>query len=237
MKAGFLPQLPLELAFVESALDDGAAPEPPATPAPPAPARSQAPAASPIQSRPAAPTPKAEPPAPKSSPPPAPAAQSIPPPAAEQASPAAAGSLAFGTVESKWPDILARLRQADKMVEALVRSVRLAGAEGMSVILEVPSDLLKGRIEQPNAKSHIERCMGEVLGVPARLRCVVKGKSLSHPQAAAPSPLPPPAGDTSRPGGGPSSRKAAETPGQADAEEDPMLRAALDLGGQIKDAE
>jgi hypothetical protein len=135
-------------------------------------------------------------------------------------------------VESKWPDILARLRQADKMVEALVRSVKLAGAEGTSVILEVPSDLLKGRIEQPNAKANIERCMGEVLGVPARLRCVVKGKSTAPLPAAAVSP---PAGEASRPGGSPSSGKAAEVPGGADAEEDPMLRAALDLGGQIKD--
>jgi DNA polymerase-3 subunit gamma/tau len=225
MKAGFLPQLPLELAFVESALDDEATPEPPATPAPPAPpapARSQAPAASPVQSRPASPAPKAEPPAaPKASPPPA----------------SPAGSLSFSAVESKWPDILARLRQIDKMVEALVRSVRLAGAEGTSVILEVPSDLLKGRIEQPNAKSHIEQCMGEVLGVPARLRCVVKAKSPSPSPAAATSPPPSPSGEAGRPGRGPSSAKAVETPGGADAEEDPMLRAALDLGGQIKNAD
>jgi hypothetical protein len=138
-------------------------------------------------------------------------------------------------VEGKWPDILARLRQIDKMVEALVRSVRLAGAEGTSVILEVPSDLLKGRIEQPNAKSHIEQCMGEVLGVPARLRCVVKGKSPLPLPAATASP-PPPSGDVGR-SGGPSAGKAVETPGEADPGEDPMLREALKLGGQIKDAE
>jgi DNA polymerase-3 subunit gamma/tau len=235
MKAGFLPQLPLELAFVESALDDGAEPEPPATSPP---ARSQAPTSSPAQSRPVSSTssaPKAEPPPAKASPSPAPAARSTPPPAAEQASPAVAGSLSFGAVESKWPDILARLRQADKMVEALVRSVRLAGAEGTSVILEVPSDLLKGRIEQPNAKSHIERCMGEVLGVPARLRCVVKGKSPLPLPAVASSSLPPSAGEANRSSGVPSSGRAAGAPGRAGAEEDPMLRAALDLGGQIKD--
>jgi DNA polymerase-3 subunit gamma/tau len=216
MKVGFLPQLPLELAFVDSVLDEGAAPEP-ATPAAPAPARSQSSAPPAAQSRPASsasPAPKAEPPAAKSSPPPA--------AAAEQASPAAAGSLAFSAVESKWPDILTRLRQADKMVEALVRSVRLAGAEGTTVILEASSDWYKGRIEQPNAKSNIERCMSEVLGTPARLRCVVKGKS-PLPLSAAPASSP--AGE-----GAPSSAKA----GGVDAE-DPMLRAALDLGGQIKD--
>jgi hypothetical protein len=49
--------------------------------------------------------------------------------------------------------------------------------------------------------------------------------------AASPSP----SGEASRPGGPPSSGKAAGTPGGVDAEEDPMLRAALDLGGQIKD--
>jgi DNA polymerase-3 subunit gamma/tau len=219
MKVGFLPQLPLELAFVDSVLDEGAAPEP-ATPAAPAPARSQSSAPHAAQSRPASSAssaPKAEPPAAKSS----------PPPAAEQASPAAAGSLAFSAVESKWPDILARLRQADKMVEALVRSVRLAGAEGTTVILEASSDWYKGRIEQPNAKSNIERCMSEELGTPARLRCVVKGKS-PLPLSAAPASSP--AGE-----GAPSSGKAAGTPGEADAEEDAMLRAGLDLGGRIKD--
>jgi len=224
MKAGFLPQLPLELAFVESVLDDGAAPEPAATPARSQPPASTPPAAPPVQSRPVSSPPKAEPPAPKASPPPA--------------SPAAAGSLSFSVVESKWPDILARLHQADKKVEALVRSVKLAGAEGTSVILEVPSDLLKGWFEQANAKSHIEQCMGEVLGVPARLRCVVKGKSPSLPPlSAAVSSPPSPAGETGRSGAVPSSGKAAEAPDAADAEEDPMLRAALDLGGQIKDAE
>ena len=83
MKAGFLPQLPLELAFVESVLDDGAATEPPATSAPPAPVRSQSPASPPAAqaSRPVSstsstsPEPKAEPPAAKSSPPPPPAAR------------------------------------------------------------------------------------------------------------------------------------------------------------------
>jgi DNA polymerase-3 subunit gamma/tau len=217
MKVGFLPQLPLELAFVDSVLDEGAAPEPPATPAAPAPARSPSSAPPAAQSRPASSAssaPKAEPPAAKSSPPPA--------AAAEQASPAVAGSLALSVVESKWPDILVRLRQADKMVEALVRSVRLAGAEGTTVILEASSDWYKGRIEQPNAKSNIERCMSEVLGAPARLRCVVKGKS-PLPLSAAPASSP--AGE-----GAPSSTKA----GGVDAE-DPMLRAALDLGGQIKD--
>jgi hypothetical protein len=232
MKAGFLPQLPLELAFVESVLDDGAAPESPATPAPSAPARSQSPASSPVQSRPASPAPKAEPPASKSSPSPAPAVRPTPP-AAEQASPAAAGSLSFSMVESKWPDVLARLHQTDKMVEALVRSAKLAGVEGNSLILEAPADWLKGRIEQPNAKAYIEQCMGAALGVPARLRCVVKGKSSSLPATTAASPPPPPTAS----GGGRSAGKAVETSGGADAEEDPMLRAALDLGGQIKGEE
>jgi DNA polymerase-3 subunit gamma/tau len=234
MKAGFLPQLPLELAFVESVLDDGATPEPPATPAPPAPARSQAPPA-PVQSRSAPPTsaaPKAEPPAAKSSSSPAPTARSTPLPSAEQSSPAAAGSLSSDAVESKWPDILARLRQADKKVEALVRSAKRVSAEGNNVILEVPSDWLKERIEQPGVKSHIEQYISEVIGAPARLRCVIEGKSPSpSPPAAKPSPPPSMSGEV------PSSGKAAEKPGGADAEEDPMLRAALDLGGQIKDAE
>jgi hypothetical protein len=48
--------------------------------------------------------------------------------------------------------ILTALRQASKMVEALMRSVRLWAWRDI-VIVEAPSDLLKGRIEQ--SPSHL----------------------------------------------------------------------------------
>ena len=84
-------------------------------------------------------------------------------------------------MSEKWQDILAQLRQTNKMVEALMRSVSLVGVEGNSVVVEVPSDLLKGRIEQPNSKSYVEQSISQVLGVSTSLRCVLKGQHRARP--------------------------------------------------------
>jgi DNA polymerase-3 subunit gamma/tau len=161
MKAGFLPQLPLELAFAETVLDDLPATEPPASrpnapehnppvSAPPA-ARSTAPgstsAAAPVVME-TAPVPQVSTP------------QPVEPPALS----ASAVSLSFETVDANWQDILIQLRQVSKMDEALMRSVRLVGVEGSRVTVEASSDLLKGRIDQPASKSRFEQSIRHVVG-------------------------------------------------------------------------
>ena len=229
MRAGFLPQLLLELAFVESAADESVVAESPTTPSF-APARQQpaavaSPSGTSVQAHPLPPSPPpaTDPPAPKAS---------APQTAALPDSPALTGNLSFELVEGNWQRILVQLRQADKKVEALLRSARLVGVEGGSVIIEVPSDWLKGRIEQPSALSQVEQCIGQVIAVPARVRCVIKGKYQSHTPTAAAV-----VRETRPAEPGPSLGGSPESPGEAGSEEDPMLQEALSLGAEIKDVE
>jgi len=139
-------------------------------------------------------------------------------------------------VDDNWQDILAQLRQTNKMVEALMRSVSVVGVEGSSVVVEVPSDLLKGRIEQPNSKSCVEQSISQVLGVSASLRCVLKGQHRARPQstAAAGSPS---GGELHRTEQNSSSEAVSEGNDEVVSEEDPMLQEALSLGAEIKNVE
>jgi DNA polymerase-3 subunit gamma/tau len=243
MKLGFLPQLPLELAFVEAVIGEAATEVPPTfsrmatqkesvTPSSESrlKERAETGAAAMSQSEPSS----VPPPVPES----APVAKESPaPPPAPSASLATASDVSFDVVNDNWQNILAQLRQTNKMVEALMRSVSLVGVEGNSVIVEAPSDLLKGRIEQPSSKSYVEQSIDQVIGVSANLRCVLKGEYRARPQ--------PPVGtrdtsevsETHQAEPGSSSAGETESTGDVESEEDPMLQEALSLGAEIKNVD
>jgi len=244
MKVGFLPQLPLELAFVESVVDESEN-EPPTAPtrgarqkrtvAEPAPNHAlKEPASSEVSSEPPRQAHPARSPASAASAPAAAVAEaSSAQPPASPPSPAEAGDISFDAVDGNWQDILAQLRQTNKMVEALMRSVSLLDVEGNNVVVEVPSDLLKGRIEQENSKSCVEQGMSQVLGVSVNLRCVLKGEYRARPGSTATAASPSAEEITQAE---PSS-SSGTTPGSGDevtSEEDPMLQEALSLGAEIK---
>jgi hypothetical protein len=123
------------------------------------------------------------------------------------------------------------------MVEALMRSVSLVGVEGNSIIVEAPSDLLKGRIEQPSSKSYVEQSIDQVIGVSTNLRCVVKGEYRARPQPPAETRDTSDVSETHQ--AGPDSALAGETESAQDveSEEDPMVQEALSLGAEIKNLE
>lgn len=248
MKVGFLPQLPLELAFVEAVVDASAT-ESPAAPSrlteqkkraavDPSPARVlKEPASSEVSSEPpqqARPEDQ-RPPSPAS----APAAKEeefTAQPTMSSTPPAEAGGISFDVVDDNWQEILAQLRQANKMVEALMRSVSLVGVEGNSVVVEVPSDLLKGRIEQPNSKSYVEQSISQVLGVSTSLRCVLKGQHRARPGLTATAGSPS-GGETHQAEQSSPSETESEGGDEANSEEDPMLQEALSLGAKVKNVE
>ncbi|GAB4540620.1 MAG: DNA polymerase III subunit gamma/tau [Anaerolineae bacterium] len=240
MKVGFLPQLPLELAFVEAVVDEAERdlPAPEEKKSEPAPvpqksASSPAPSTSPLEARPAR-QPVSKSPAAADTGTPAPS------PAAAPASSPARGDVSFETVQQNWSNILAQLRQTNKMVEALMRSVNLVGVEGNSVVVEVPSDLLKGRIEQPTARSCVEQGISQVIGAPASLRCVLKGTyhgRTQHPPEPAPQAPSQTNETTDAAESDVSSEKGAEEGSGVDIEDDPMVREALSLGAEIKNVE
>jgi DNA polymerase-3 subunit gamma/tau len=219
-KVGFLPQLPLELAFVETVMDEDVA---------------EAPVTAPRVKALKDPAPPATPPEPPSSPAPTPEVKTAPSqPSAPSPAPTPAGDLSFEAVNDKWQAILTNLRQANKMVEALMRSVRLVGLEGNSVIVEAPSALLKGRIEQASSKSSVEQSINQVMGASVRLRCVAKGEyqAPASRAAAASAAI---ESHQAKP-----NSAAASAPGDVggqDTGEDAMLQEALRLGAEVKNVD
>jgi DNA polymerase-3 subunit gamma/tau len=234
MKAGFLPQLPLELAFAETVMDDLPATKMPAS-RPRAPEQKQ-PENAPPTSRSTAPDstsasilPVKEAPAlPQVS-----AAQ----PAESPTSPISAISLSFETVDANWQDILIQLRQVSKMDEALMRSVRLIGVEGNRVTVEASSDLLKGRIDQPASKSRVEQSISHVVGCSVSLRCVLKGEyQAGIGRSSSPSGTNS-TDEVSQMESNPASDGPEDDSGEAGTESDPMVEEALNLGAQIRNVD
>lgn len=231
MKVGFLPQLPLELAFVEAVMDESATEAPAAPPRVPVQKPPGAPAAPSISSEPSHSSPPSPPAAPVS------ATKDSPVQATAPSTSSKIGDLSFDVVNDHWQDILAQLRQANKMVEALMRSVRLVGVEGNSVIVEAPSDLLKGRIEQAGSKSPVEQSISQVIGASARLRCVLKGEYRPRTQSGTSASNPSPAGEVHRAEPGSSGEKGPVSSDQAGSQDDPMVQEALRLGAEVKNVE
>jgi DNA polymerase-3 subunit gamma/tau len=246
MKAGFLPQLPLELAFAESVVDEAAPEVPPPTQprtreVPPAsstpPSSSTAPGAA-LRPAPVAPPQQDAPP---SAPPTHETVRERRAPPVQPIQPAASGTpesqLSLEAVSAKWQDILTQLRQNNKMVEALMRSVRLVGLEDNRVIVEASSDLLKGRIEQQASKSFVEQSIRQVTGVTMGLRCVLKGEYQPRPQRPAVSSTPAGAPESALAEQDESAHQPADVPAEGDAKEDPMIQEAINLGAKIRNVD
>ncbi len=235
MKTSFLPQLPLELAFVESSVDEMTAQVAPATPGA---THTQSP--EPPDARPSAIETATLP-----QPPPPPAAAVTESPTTYEAPPPApdpVGEISLEMLEDNWRRILAELRRVDTMTQGLMNSTKLVGVEGNTVIVEAPSELLKGRIEQPRVRSHAEPCISQAIGTPVRLRCVTKGEyrpGRQSPPSSAPAAettqhlgqqQPQPAPDSN-------AEEVTTTPEISEMQDDPLLQEGLNLGGVIRETE
>jgi hypothetical protein len=184
----------------------------------------------------------------EAAPPSPPAAKEAPPTTAppEAAGRAAAQpkaeAVSFPLVEGNWRAILTQLNQTSRMTAALLRSpgVLPVGVEGRQVIIEVPAewpDELKRRIEKPNHRSAVEACISQVVGTPVGLRFVTKGEYRPGRPPAPPTPAASPGEEADQAAPGPATGEPAQTGGAPDADEDPMIREALNLGAEIKNVE
>ncbi len=137
---GWQPQLPLEIAFVESveSLGSGAAETPPPAADPAARPRETAPAT------PAAP----------------PGGRSAPAP----------GVPTLEEVHARWRDVKRAARELDKPVEAILNSGVLYSVEGQTLVLQMPSQLLRDKIEMEQNRALIEQALQQVFGQPLKVR-------------------------------------------------------------------
>lgn len=170
-RAGWQPQLPLELALVELTLAEEAPPSPrPAVPVvkatsgtvsratePSAPAavRGAAPAHSPGKAA--------------DNPPERPAAPSNPP---AVTSAVEDGSISLAEVTRGWKQILGVMRRIDPQAHGLLNSCKPAGVEGQVVVLAT-NDFVKQKLDREENRAKVIEAMAEVLGRPCGIKCVL----------------------------------------------------------------
>ncbi|HSJ59278.1 MAG TPA: DNA polymerase III subunit gamma/tau [Anaerolineae bacterium] len=185
LKRGFqsIPQLALEMAFVESlhTTPGGEAvqpvPAPHATPSrPPAAAR-----------RPDEPPAQQSQPADSPSPPPAagpaeqrhdtPQAGASEPPrtAAEPESrPAASDGVSIAQVTAAWDQVLAAVRRRNPTSEAALRSgCRAVEVNGGEVVITFPYPVLRDKLAHPQRRMEIQEALSDVVGIPCSVKLVL----------------------------------------------------------------
>ena len=215
------PTLPLELALVEAILDasdgpdatlpaEAESPETEPADASPSPA-SVPPTAADVQA-PAAGTPDPEAdPSPQeataSASPPTPS--STPASAPAPATPAPATTANLSTLQARWPEVLATVAAKDRNTAALLKDCRPVTVEGDEVVLGFFYEFHCKRAGEGARQATIAQAVGDVLGLPPKLRLTVV-----------------PASESDRKG---RPRSKTERAGS-----DPVVRHALDeLGGRI----
>jgi DNA polymerase-3 subunit gamma/tau len=161
-QSGWQPQLPLEIAFVESVEVLYASPAP-AQSAPPA---QSVPAAAPRPDRPSESRPAPEQPAGERIAAPEPEPGAAAPPESE-------AELSLADVHARWDQILDITRRYDEtgMIQALLRTGSLYGVEGDRIILQMPGDVLCAKIEDDENRRVIEAAFEQVFNRALRVGC------------------------------------------------------------------
>jgi DNA polymerase-3 subunit gamma/tau len=156
---GWQPQLPLELALLHSieALFASAPQEEAvvraAAPPPPAPRPQVAPSSAPRRGVPSAPAPT------------------------EAPAEAAPDAPSLAEIQSRWADVLTAARQADTTgaLHALLANSdgRLYAVEGYTVVFQMPSNILRNKIETNDNRAVIENALQQVFGLALKFTCRV----------------------------------------------------------------
>jgi DNA polymerase III subunit gamma/tau len=224
------PQLPIEMAFLRTALTPGAAPTAQAgsnAAAAPTPAR-QVPAGAPVTRAAATPAARSEAtPSQKaisSDPEPAGAAAARarqpegPAPSnqktsAEPAPIAPSDTELLAAVRDNWERILELTKQrASPLIKAALQTVRQLEASGGMLVLQFEHETARGQVDRTENRQKVEGLMEEVINRPVHLRCtLVEGKNTPANRSAA------------RPG-----------PEKSGTDDDAFLREARNLGAVIK---
>jgi DNA polymerase III subunit gamma/tau len=175
-----VPQLPLELALVESLLDEAGSAGGPAR------VRPEPPATQPVVSRP--PSTAATRPA---------AAVEVAPQAEPVADagaaavPAACGPLALDRVQGEWRKVLNAMRGRNPTTQAVLSSgCRPVEVEGDQLLITVPSAILGEKLRDPQRTLELEQVLNEVLQVRCRVKLVLAADY--QPRTESPVPAAPP---------------------------------------------
>ncbi len=77
-------------------------------------------------------------------------------------------------VEAVWSDVVRDVRPRDKMVQALLHSIRPLDVEDRTVILLAPSQFHKENIEKPHHRQIVEEVLSKHMGMTFGIRCTIE---------------------------------------------------------------
>lgn len=151
-RGGWLPQLPLEIAFLDSVavqhnlpVATGAAPQPAPAVTPASPAAGNTPAPSQQQAA-----------------PPAPAAFDSP------------QQVTLSDVQARWNQLLDIAKQLDKKAPALLKAGRVGAVQDGVVTLYVKTEVLQNIVLEENNLAILHEALQRLFGVPLQLNCFVQ---------------------------------------------------------------
>ncbi len=206
LRTDFQPQLPLELALVEATLPAGAVSNP-------ATAMLQTPAIKPTTSagktakitRREAQEPLSEATTVQSAETPAVRATKEKPESAT----AESHEVTLQRVQDDWAAILAATKARSRNLEAILKDCQAIAVEADVITLSARSPFHKEKLEDHRSKELLQEIVVTVLGQPCRVKCILSRED---------------------------GEQASATPGKAQAlDDDPVLKAALELGAEIAD--
>lgn len=115
---------------------------------------------------------------------------------------------ALERIENLWEGLLAQIKNRNMHVEALLKSCQPMAVEEDVVVLGFYYPFHKGRIEEPRCKGLVEEVLSQAMGQPYHIECVLLADR----------------------------EKRRRPPKKRDLEavrEDPLIKAALEMGGEI----
>ncbi len=175
LRSGWRPQLPLELALIDSILDPSA----------PTAAAAQSAAGSPGAGSTARPLPQRPAPAAPAPKPAAKLAENPPPAYSTAPAPAASASdLTLARIRDSWSRVLATVRKRDSRSYTLFVRAQPGSFDGDLLSIYVDSDLVRQKCSRPETLLLLQGILAEVIGSPMRIRFAF-GKAQSIAEAAA----------------------------------------------------
>jgi DNA polymerase-3 subunit gamma/tau len=153
-QGGWQPQLPLELAFLES-IRPVAEDEPEPAPRPPTPTRTQDDLPPPVEHD-----------SPAPAPPPSPSA-----------------AIRVADVRSQWGQVQKIAKRHHPALPALLEHAAPRDVRGDTLILGVRVDIFKKKLDTPETRAALESALGEALEVPLHVKVVIVQEAGQHDQA------------------------------------------------------
>jgi hypothetical protein len=118
-------------------------------------------------------------------------------------------------LRDRWSEFLNALRPRNLSLEALMRSCRPVAVEGDVVVLGFDYDFHRGKVEEDRNRQDVEEVLSGLVGQRYRVRCVL-AQGFRPERTIAPS-----------------QRAPSDSPVVPSVSDDPVVRAAVELGAEI----